>query len=55
MSGWQVQSIFHFTVTATNFERSLDFYTALGFSASHEGMKLHLVPASDGPSGGPAA
>ena len=31
MSGWQVQSIFHFTVTATNFERSLDFYTALGF------------------------
>jgi GNAT superfamily N-acetyltransferase len=31
------------------------FYTALGFSASHEGMKLHLVPASDGPSGGPAA
>ena len=28
---WQVQSIFHFTVNATNFERSLDFYTTLGF------------------------
>ena len=31
MSEWRVQSIFHFTVSATNFERSLDFYTALGF------------------------
>ena len=31
MSGWKVESIFHFTVTATNFERSLDFYTTLGF------------------------
>ena len=30
-NAWSVQSIFHFTVTATNFERSLDFYTALGF------------------------
>jgi glyoxylase I family protein len=28
---WSVRSIFHFTVTATNFERSLDFYTTLGF------------------------
>ena len=28
---WSVQSIFHFTVTATSFERSLDFYTTLGF------------------------
>lgn len=28
---WTVKSIFHFTVNATNFERSLDFYTALGF------------------------
>src|SRR5205809_6267050 len=28
---WRVQSIFHFTVNATNFERSLDFYTTLGF------------------------
>jgi catechol 2,3-dioxygenase-like lactoylglutathione lyase family enzyme len=31
MTEWRVQSIFHFTVNATNFERSLDFYTALGF------------------------
>ena len=31
MSGWSVQSIFHFTVSATQFERSLDFYTTLGF------------------------
>jgi catechol 2,3-dioxygenase-like lactoylglutathione lyase family enzyme len=28
---WTVQSIFHFTVNATNFERSLAFYTTLGF------------------------
>jgi glyoxylase I family protein len=29
--GWQIKSIFHFTVNATNFERSLDFYTTIGF------------------------
>ena len=28
---WSVKSVFHFTVNATNFERSLEFYTALGF------------------------
>jgi len=28
---WTVQSVFHFTVNATNFERSLDFYTTIGF------------------------
>ena len=28
---WAVQSIFHFTVNATSFERSLDFYMKLGF------------------------
>jgi catechol 2,3-dioxygenase-like lactoylglutathione lyase family enzyme len=28
---WHLESIFHFTVEATNFERSLDFYTTLGF------------------------
>jgi catechol 2,3-dioxygenase-like lactoylglutathione lyase family enzyme len=28
---WTVQSIFHFTVNATNFERSLEFYTTIGF------------------------
>lgn len=31
MTTWQVESIFHFTVNASNFERSLDFYTTLGF------------------------
>ena len=28
---WYVESIAHFVVNATNFERSLDFYTTLGF------------------------
>jgi catechol 2,3-dioxygenase-like lactoylglutathione lyase family enzyme len=28
---WTVRSIFHFTVNCRNFERSLDFYTTLGF------------------------
>jgi catechol 2,3-dioxygenase-like lactoylglutathione lyase family enzyme len=29
--GWGIESIFHFTVNATNFERSLDFYQTIGF------------------------
>ena len=29
--GWSIESIFHFTVNATNFERSLAFYQAIGF------------------------
>jgi catechol 2,3-dioxygenase-like lactoylglutathione lyase family enzyme len=29
--GWEIQGIFHFTVNATNFERSLAFYQTLGF------------------------
>jgi len=28
---WRLESIFHFTVNATDFERSLAFYTTLGF------------------------
>jgi catechol 2,3-dioxygenase-like lactoylglutathione lyase family enzyme len=28
---WRLESIFHFVVNATNFERSLAFYTMLGF------------------------
>lgn len=28
---WGIESLFHFTVNATDFERSLDFYTTLGF------------------------
>jgi catechol 2,3-dioxygenase-like lactoylglutathione lyase family enzyme len=31
MSDWEVRSIFHFTVNASNFERSLAFYQTLGF------------------------
>ena len=31
MSEWGFESIFHFTVNATNFERSLAFYRTLGF------------------------
>ena len=30
--GWQLQSIFHFVVNASNLERSLAFYQTLGFS-----------------------
>jgi catechol 2,3-dioxygenase-like lactoylglutathione lyase family enzyme len=28
---WWLESVFHFVVNATDFERSLDFYTTLGF------------------------
>ncbi len=28
---WNLQSIFHFTVSASNFEKSIDFYQAIGF------------------------
>ena len=31
MADWQLQSIFHFTVAASDFERSLEFYQTLGF------------------------
>lgn len=31
MTDWKIESLFHFTVNATNFERSLDFYTTVGF------------------------
>ena len=30
-SDYEIKSIFHFTVNATNFERSLEFYTSIGF------------------------
>ena len=30
-ASWQVESLFHFIVNVSNFERSLDFYTTLGF------------------------
>ena len=28
---WQIESLFHFTVNATDFDRSLAFYTTIGF------------------------
>ena len=31
MADWELRSLFHFTVNATAFEPSLDFYTTLGF------------------------
>lgn len=31
MSDWHLRSLFHFTVNATSFERSLEFYRMLGF------------------------
>jgi catechol 2,3-dioxygenase-like lactoylglutathione lyase family enzyme len=30
-AGWSLRSLFHFTVTASDFERSLAFYRTLGF------------------------
>ena len=30
-SEWSHQGLFHFTVNATNFDRSLEFYQKLGF------------------------
>jgi catechol 2,3-dioxygenase-like lactoylglutathione lyase family enzyme len=37
---WTVQSIFHFTVNARNFERSLAFYTTLGFRVLRDNRDL---------------
>jgi len=31
LKDWSVESLFHFVVNATNFERSLEFYQRLGF------------------------
>ena len=31
MPDYELQSVFHFTVSASDFERSLDFYRTLGF------------------------
>ena len=31
MPDWALRSLFHFTVNVSDFERSLDFYTTLGF------------------------
>jgi catechol 2,3-dioxygenase-like lactoylglutathione lyase family enzyme len=42
---WHLQSIFHFTVNATNFERSLDFYTTLGFRVLRDNRDVSWPPS----------
>src|SRR6185503_1103703 len=42
---WHLQSIFHFTVNATNFERSLDFYTTLGFRVLRDNRNVDWPPS----------
>ena len=44
MADWHVQSIFHFTVNATNFERSLDFYTTIGFKVLRDNRDVIWPP-----------
>ena len=45
MSGdWAFESIFHFTVNATNFERSLAFYTTLGFQVLRDNRDVVWPP-----------
>ena len=41
---WALRSIFHFTVNATNFERSLDFYTTLGFRVLRDNRDVIWPP-----------
>jgi catechol 2,3-dioxygenase-like lactoylglutathione lyase family enzyme len=41
---WRVQSIFHFTVHASDFERSLDFYTTLGFRVLRDNRDVVWPP-----------
>jgi catechol 2,3-dioxygenase-like lactoylglutathione lyase family enzyme len=44
MTEWRVQSIFHFTVNASDFERSLDFYTTLGFRVLRDNRDVVWPP-----------
>ena len=41
---WGLESIFHFTVNATDFERSLDFYTTLGFRVLRDNRDVVWPP-----------
>ncbi len=41
---WHLQSIFHFTVNATDFERSLDFYTTIGFRLLRDNRDVDWPP-----------
>jgi glyoxylase I family protein len=42
---WHLQSIFHFTVNATNFERSLEFYTTIGFRVLRDNRDVAWPPS----------
>jgi catechol 2,3-dioxygenase-like lactoylglutathione lyase family enzyme len=44
VADWSVQSIFHFTVNATDFERSLEFYTTLGFRVLRDNRDVIWPP-----------
>jgi catechol 2,3-dioxygenase-like lactoylglutathione lyase family enzyme len=55
MTDWHVQSIFHFTVNATNFERSLDFYTTIGFKVLRDNRDVIWPPMVANNFGMPAA
>ena len=44
MKDWSFESIFHFTVNATNFERSLAFYQALGFQLLRDNRDVVWPP-----------
>ncbi len=55
MADWQVQSIFHFTVEVTDFERSLDFYTTLGFRVLRDNRDVIWPPMVARNFGMPAA
>jgi catechol 2,3-dioxygenase-like lactoylglutathione lyase family enzyme len=41
---WHLQSIFHFTVNATNFERSIDFYKTIGFRVLRDNRDVAWPP-----------
>jgi catechol 2,3-dioxygenase-like lactoylglutathione lyase family enzyme len=43
-SDWEVRSIFHFTVNATDFERSLAFYRLLGFKLLRDNRDVVWPP-----------
>jgi glyoxylase I family protein len=52
---WHIKSIFHFTVNATNFERSLAFYTTLGFTVLRDNRDVIWPPMVARNFGMPAA
>jgi catechol 2,3-dioxygenase-like lactoylglutathione lyase family enzyme len=55
MADWRVRSIFHFTVEATDFERSLAFYTTIGFRVLRDNRDVIWPPMVAQNFGMPAA